>query len=305
MLLHGRRDFQLHGFSRCLCARKLLLNAATLSHPGIFLAPEQIPVKSFFLFLSLTRMYTSVKFNPLSSRANGDRSWINHIYIFPIHDKRQPSHTDLLCFLSLRTSSALSLFHTFSLVSSFCTMVYHVAIFSNVFGNPVFFFYPYFSSFFFLRILTLNGSFRKKIFAQVSTEYTIKQMLEWTIDRDILIFSSLWFLLIYRPLYRQCCSLIRPLRRRGAAASVIEAKYTPSTCIRQRALASSWIACGAGFSILLCPWLCFFACTWINISSLKSRIYIYIYVLYLNKSIIQPYLHILINIFMFFNKILF
>lgn len=149
MLLHGRRDFQLHGFSRCLCARKLLLNAATLSHPGIFLAPEQIPVKSFFLFLSLTRMYTSVKFNPLSSRANGDRSWINHIYIFPIHDKRQPSHTDLLCFLSLRTSSALSLFHTFSLVSSFCTMVYHVAIFSNVFGNPVFFFYQYFSSFFF------------------------------------------------------------------------------------------------------------------------------------------------------------
>lgn len=276
MLLHGRRDFQLHGFSRCLCARKLLLNAATLSHPGIFLAPEQIPVKSFFLFLSLTRMYTSVKFNPLSSRANGDRSWINHIYIFPIHDKRQPSHTDLLCFLYfVRRQLCLfsTLFHSFPLSAPwFITWLFSATSLEIPFSFSI----HIFLLFFFRRILTLNGSFRKKIFAQVSTEYTIKQMLEWTIDRDILIFSSLWFLLIYRPLYRQCCSLIRPLRRRGAAASVIEAKYTPSTCIRQRALASSWIACGAGFSILLCPWLCFFACTWINISPLKSRICIYI-----------------------------
>lgn len=171
MLLHGRRDFQLHGFSRCLCARKLLLNAATLSHPGIFLAPEQIPVKSFFLFLSLTRMYTSVKFNPLSSRANGDRSWINHIYIFSIHDKRQPSHTDLLCFLSFRTSPTLSLFHTFSLVSSFCTMRFITWLFSTTSLEIPFSFSIHIFLFFFFAIFShLNASFRKKIFAQVSTD---------------------------------------------------------------------------------------------------------------------------------------
>lgn len=162
MLLHGRRDFQLHGFSRCLCARKLLLNAATLSHPGIFLAPEQIPVKSFFLFLSLTRMYTSVKFNPLSSRANGDRSWINHIYIFSIHDKRQPSHTSLFSFIPYVVNS-ISFPHFFTRFLFLHDAVYHMAIFDNDprIWKSRFLFPSTFFSFFFAIFSHLNASFQK------------------------------------------------------------------------------------------------------------------------------------------------